>query len=221
MITQDQTASIFILISLFLIAIILILQLLQFIFWLTIILKTKKNTELKPTYQQTLFNEKINCQIVKTKISFKFLNYNFKRNILKLKNRDFNEATTWNKYQTLSSIIVIKWKNNFQKKRNLALPIINLFFISGVIITIICTLLYYLPIWTDSNNSNINMEVLAIFSFLALIIITMSWLFWTMFYEKFRKELMTVSAKLSYNEQKIIKYITLFKSCFPFADLMF
>ncbi|WP_338957792.1 hypothetical protein [Spiroplasma endosymbiont of Tiphia femorata] len=49
----------------------------------------------------------------------------------------------------------------------------------------------------------------------------MSWLFWTMFYEKFRKQLMTLNTELNYNEQKTIKYITLFKSCFPFSDLMF
>lgn len=219
MITQDQTTSVFILISLFLIAMVLIFQLFQFIFWLIIILKTKKNdTKLKPSYQQALSNENINyCQIAKSKFTFKYLNYNFKKNILKLKSRDFNETTTWNKYQTLSSVLVIKWKNNSQKWSNLALPIINLFFINGVIITIICALLYYIPI----QNNNINKEILAIFSFLSLLIITMSWLFWTMFYEKFRKQLMTLNTELNYNEQKTIKYITLFKSCFPFSDLMF
>ncbi|WP_342261359.1 hypothetical protein [Spiroplasma endosymbiont of Notiophilus biguttatus] len=158
MITQDQTTSIFILISLFLITMVLIFQLFQFIFWLIIILKTKKN-------------------------------------ILKLKNRDFNETTTWNKYQTLSSVLVIKWKNNSQKWSNLTLPIINLFFISGVIITIICSLLYYILI--QNSNTNINKETLAIFSFLSLLIITISWLFWTMFYEKFRKQLMTLNTELN------------------------
>ncbi len=218
MITQDQTTSVFILISLFLIAMVLIFQLFQFIFWLIIILKNKKNdTKLKPSYQQALSNENINCQIVKSKFTFKYLNYNFKKNILKLKSRDFNETTTWNKYQTLSSVLVIKWKNNSQKWSNLALPIINLFFINGVIITIICALLYYIP----TQNNNINKEILAIFSFLSLLIITISWLFWTMFYEKFRKQLMTLNTELNYNEQKTIKYITLFKSCFPFSDLMF
>ncbi|WP_174481506.1 hypothetical protein [Spiroplasma endosymbiont of Danaus chrysippus] len=218
MITQDQTTSVFILISLFLITMVLIFQLFQFIFWLIIILKTKKNdTKLKSSYQQALSNENINSQIVKSKFTFKYLNYNFKKNILKLKSRDFNETTTWNKYQTLSSVLVIKWKNNSQKWSNLALPIINLFFINGVIITIICALLYYIPI----QNNNINKEILAIFSFLSLLIITMSWLFWTMFYEKFRKQLMTLNTELNYNKQKTIKYITLFKSCFPFSDLMF
>lgn len=42
MITQDQTTSVFILISLFLITMVLIFQLFQFIFWLIIILKTKE-----------------------------------------------------------------------------------------------------------------------------------------------------------------------------------
>ena len=48
-----------------------------------IILKTKKNdTKLKPSYQQALSNENINSQIVKSKFTFKYLNYNFKKNIL-------------------------------------------------------------------------------------------------------------------------------------------
>ncbi|WJG70925.1 hypothetical protein [Spiroplasma ixodetis] len=82
MITQDQTTSVFILISLFLIAMVLTFQLFQFIFWLIIILKTKKNdTKLKPGYQQALSNKNINCQIVKSKFTFKYLNYNFKKNM--------------------------------------------------------------------------------------------------------------------------------------------
>lgn len=159
-------------------------------------------------------------KLKKKKFIIKYFNYNVKTNVLKLKTNDFNEITTWNKYQTLCSVLLIKWKNKYQPRKNLSLPIINFCLLIGIINTIVCALLFYIPIWTNTSN-DINQETLAIFSFVGLIIITLSWLFWTMFYEKMRKEIMCLSSNLENHEVKIIKYITLFKSCFPFADLMF
>ncbi|WP_308149633.1 hypothetical protein [Spiroplasma sp. AdecLV25b] len=220
MLQYDETVMIFVTISLFLVTVILICQLIQLCFWLIIKLKTKNKNNLKPYYQELLASKDLSCQVVKKKFIIKYFNYNVKTNVLKLKTNDFNETTTWNKYQTLCSVLCIKWKNKYQPRKNLSLPIINLCLLIGIINTIICTLLFYIPIWTNTS-SDINQEVLAIFSFAGLIIITLSWLFWTMFYEKMRKEIMNLTSGLEDHEVKIIKYITLFKSCFPFADLMF
>lgn len=220
MIQYDETTMIFVGISLFLVAMIIICQLIQFLFWLIVKLKTKNNDNIQPYYQKLLANQEINCQVVKKRFIVKYFNYNVKTNILKLKTNDFKENTTWNKYQTLCSVLCIKWKNKYQPWKNLNLPIINLCLLIGIINTIICALLFYIPIWS-SISTDINQEVLSIFSFAGLIIITLSWLFWTMFYEKIRKEIMNLTFELEDNEVKIIKYITLFKSCFPFADLMF
>lgn len=220
MLPPDTTVMIFVNISLFLIFILLICQLIQFCFWLFIKIKTKDKNKLQRYYQELLTNEELSCQVEKKKFIIKYFNYNVKTNVLKLKTNDFNEITTWNKYQTLCSVLLIKWKNKYQPRKNLSLPIINFCLLIGIINTIVCALLFYIPIWTNTSN-DINQETLAIFSFVGLIIITFSWLFWTMFYEKMRKEIMCLSSNLQNHEVKIIKYITLFKSCFPFADLMF
>lgn len=220
MLPPDTTVMIFVNISLFLIFILLICQLIQFCFWLFIKIKTKDKNNLQRYYQELLTNEELSCQVEKKKFIIKYFNYNVKTNVLKLKTNDFNEITTWNKYQTLCSVLLIKWKNKYQPRKNLSLPIINFCLLIGIINTIVCALLFYIPIWNNTSN-DINQETLAIFSFGGLVTITLSWLLWTMFYEKMRKEIMCLSSNLENHEVKIIKYITLFKSCFPFADLMF
>lgn len=65
MIQYDETTMIFVGISLFLVAMIIICQLIQFLFWLIVKLKTKNNDNIQPYYQKLLANQEINCQVVK------------------------------------------------------------------------------------------------------------------------------------------------------------
>lgn len=152
MLPPDTTVMIFVNISLFLIFILLICQLIQFCFWLFIKIKTKDKNKLQRYYQELLTNEELSCQVEKKKFIIKYFNYNVKTNVLKLKTNDFNEITTWNKYQTLCSVLLIKWKNKYQPRKNLSLPIINFCLLIGIINTIVCALLFYIPIWTNTSN---------------------------------------------------------------------
>lgn len=65
MIQYDETTMIFVVISLLLVAMIIICQLIQFLFWLIVKLKTKNNDNIQPYYQKLLANQEINCQVVK------------------------------------------------------------------------------------------------------------------------------------------------------------
>lgn len=65
MIQYDETTMIFVVISLLLVAMIIICQLIQFLFWLIVKLKTKNNDNIQPYYQKLLANQETNCQVVK------------------------------------------------------------------------------------------------------------------------------------------------------------
>lgn len=211
---------VFMLVSLFLLAIIFLMSLIQFIAWLIVTFVFKKQKTNKKFYQALLEQEQLDdIEIKKVKLVIKFNNFNKNKNYLKLKTNDFEEKSLWNIYQNLISILLIKWKKT-NKKINIILISSTLIFYISVSLAITFALIYYINLWQNTINT-LNTTLLSILSFANLIILVLSWLIWTMTYERVRKELIELAATLKNPTiLKVIKWISSYKTLFPGSELL-
>lgn len=212
--------STLIIVSLFLLAVVAGLLIVQLIIWLSIKFKNQKNiSSNKKSYQILLKKEHYDGSVKKVKFTSKFSNYHQRKNCLKLKASDFEEKTLWNCYNNLVSVLMIRWKKT-NRKTHRTLIISTLVFYLSVIMTLTCTLIYYINL-AQGTIATINTTLLSIFSFLTLMTIVVSWLVWTMTYEKVRKELIELVETLeSPNLTKAIKRISAYKTLFPSSELL-
>ncbi len=222
MTTNSENDKVFIIVSLFLLAVIVTMLVIQLIIWTIIVINTKK-TKIKltnKTYETLLINQDYQDVIVKkVKLTVKFANYQKKNNCLKLSKRNFEEKTIWNVYQNLINILLIKWKKA-KRKTNIILIISTLIFYLSAIFTITLTLIYYINLAQGTINQ-INTNIISILSFIVLIFLIFSWLLWTMSYEKLRKEIIELAK--SFDDQnllKIVKRISNYKTLFPGSELL-
>lgn len=216
---NSSTDSVFIIVSLFLLAIIALMLVAQLIMWLTFTNKKIKVPSDK-SYQTLLAKEQYNGTIKKVKFVAKFNKYDKKNNVLKLKSRDFEEKTIWNFYQNLISISLVRWKKANQNTSIILITSTLTFYLSAII-TIICALTYYINLWQGTINT-INTTVLSILSFVVLLILVLSWLIWTMTYEKIRKEIIELASTFEDPTLiKAIKIISGYKTLFPSSELLF
>lgn len=210
---MNSTDSVFIIVSLFLLSVVGAMLVGQLVIW--VIFKFKKNniSLSNKSYQILLAQEKYEGSIKQVRITSKFNNYRQKTNCLKLKANDFEEKTIWNCYNNLISVLMLKWKKN-NRKTYLTLIISTLVFYLSVIMTLTCSLIYYV--------AAIDTTLLSIFSFITLVIIVLSWLIWTMTYEKVRKDLIELTSTLENPKlTKAIKRISAYKTLFPSSELLF
>lgn len=216
--------SVFIIINLFLLAVVAVMSIVQLITWISVNITSKKGKLTfnisEKSYQILLKQEQYDGTIKKVKLTTKFNNYKIKDNVLNLKTNDFEEKTIWNCYQNLISVLMLKWKKT-NRKTHIILISSTLVFYLSVIMTLICTLVYYINLGQDTLTT-INTTLLNIFSFITLMIIVLSWLVWTMTYEKVRKEIIELANKLQDdNLTKAVKKISAYKTLFPSSELLF
>lgn len=218
-----ENDKVFIIVSLFLLAVIAVMLVIQLIVWTIIVINTKKTKSklTNKTYETLLVNQGYQDTIVKkVKISVKFANYQKKNNYLKLSKRNFEEKTIWNVYQNLINILLIKWKKT-KRKTNIILIISTLIFYLSTIITITLALIYYINLEQGTINQ-IDTNVISILSFIVLVFLVLSWLLWTMSYEKLRKEVIKLAKTFDdENLLKIVKRISGYKTLFPGSELLF
>lgn len=219
--TNSENDKVFIIVSLFLLSVIATMLILQLIIWLFIISKKTKIKLANKTYETLLINQDYqDVTIKKVKLAVKFANYQKKNNCLKLSKRNFEEKTIWNIYQNLTNIILIKWKKA-KRKTNITLITSTLMFYLSAIITIILALVYYINSAQGTINQ-INTNLISILSFIVLVFLVLSWLIWTMSYEKLRKEIIALTKTLdNQNLLKKIKRISGYKTLFPGSELLF
>lgn len=221
--TSSENDKVFIIVSLFLLIVITMMLIIQLIIWIITLINAKK-TKIKltnKTYKTLLTNQGYQDIVVKkVKISIKFANYQKKNNCLKLSKRNFEEKTVWNVYQNLINISLIKWKKN-KRKTNIILITSTLIFYLSSIITITLTLIYYINLLQGTINQ-INTNIISILSFIVLIFLVLSWLLWTMSYEKLRKEIIELTKTFdNQNLLKTVKRISGYKTLFPGSELLF
>ncbi|MBE4704075.1 hypothetical protein [Spiroplasma platyhelix] len=219
---NSDSNSIFIIVSLFLLAVVGLMLVIQLIIWATItfgLKKSKVSKSANKSYQILLKKEQYDGSIKKVKLTSKFNNYDKKTNCLKLKVNDFEEKTIWNCYQNLISVLMVRWKKA-NHKTHLTLIASTLIFYLSVVMTLVCTLIYYINL-EHGTLDTINTTLLSIFSFITLMTIVLSWLVWTMTYEKVRKELIELTDTLEIpNLTKAIKKISAYKTLFPSSELL-
>lgn len=223
MTTNSENDNVFIIVSLFLLAVISVMLIIQLIVW-SIIVITAKKTKIKltnKTYETLLISQDYqDVKVKKVKLAVKFANYHKQNNCLKLSNRNFEEKTTWNIYQNLVNILLIKWKKT-NRKTNIILILSTLIFYLSVIATITLSLIYYINLAQKTINQ-IDTNVISILSFIVLIFLVLSWLLWTMSYEKLRKEVIQLTKTFdNQNLLKMVKRISGYKTLFPGSELLF
>lgn len=208
----------FIIVSLFLLAVVAFLLLAQLIVWI-IVSSTKKIKLPIKSYQTLLNKEDYQGTTKKVRIVFKFNNYNKKQDCLKLQTNDFEEKTLWNLYHNLISVLVVRWKKTNQKT-SIILSTSTIVFYLSAIATIIFALIYYINLGQGTIDA-INITLLSILSFINLVILVLSWLIWTMNYEKVRKEIIALASNLDNPKLlKAISRISGFKTLFPSSELL-
>ncbi|MDQ7983223.1 MAG: hypothetical protein REH79_03365 [Spiroplasma sp.] len=225
MTTKPETDNIFIIVSLFLLTVIAVMAIIQLIIWAITIGRAKKSKVKLTTksYQTLLANQEVQDMPVKVKqvkTTIKFANYNQKKNCLKLSKRNFEEKTVWNIYQNLINIVLIKWKQG-NRKTNITLIVSTIIFYLSAFGTIVVTLIYYFYCTTGKINQ-IDINILSILSFIILFFLVLSWLLWTMTYEKLRKDVIDLAKTLNnQNLVKIVRRISGYKTLFPSSELLF
>lgn len=220
---NSENDKVFLIVTLFLLAVIAVLVIIQLIVWTIIVINAKK-TKIKirnKTYETLLIKQNYQDVIIKkTKLTIKFANYQKKNNCLKLSKRNFEEKTIWNVYQNLINILLIKWKKA-NRKTNIILITSTLIFYLSTILTITLSLIYYINL-AQGTIKQINTNVISILSFIVLVFLILSWLLWTMSYEKLRKEIIELTKSFdNQNLLKAVRIISGYKTLFPGSELLF
>lgn len=210
---------IFIIIGLFLLGVALILWLAQVLYWVIVKIKNHKKPKKNQYYQDLLAKHQYHCQVKKVKFVVNFFNYNSKNDCLKLNNNDYIEKTNWNLYRNLLHILLIKWKKD-KKKTALSIILTIISFYLSAILIITCALIYLVN-WKTGNLNNLNTQVLSIFCFIGLLALILTWVTWTMIFEKVRKELLLLAEDLDPKTLKVIKNIVSHKTLYPGSELLF
>lgn len=215
--TNTSSDNVFLIVSYFLLTLIAIFLVFQLLYWVLIRIKNKKiKKDKNKTYQQLLNNKDFkNILVKKNHFVINFFNYNSKKQTLKLKKNDLEEKSAWNAYRNIIHFLLIKWKQE-NKKKSIGIKLIIISFYLTLILIGVCSILYY---WFN----NINKEIISIFSFIGLIALILTWVFWTMIFEKTRKEIVDELEKIDIDltTKKIIKNIAAYKTLFPAAELFF